>query len=72
MAATKTEKLDALLDCLRAKPATARALADALGCTKPTAYARLAALEAQGHKLQRTTVREGSTGPKSVAYSLAS
>lgn len=60
--------LDQLAALLRRKPLTARAIAAVLGCCKPAAYGRLAALRQRGDSVYSMEVREGAVGPKSLAY----
>jgi predicted ArsR family transcriptional regulator len=62
--------LDKLASLLRKKPMTAKQIAERLGCCKPVAYERLKSLTKRGDKLYTTKVREGSVGPKSIAYGL--
>ncbi len=63
--------LDKLAAMLRRKSMTAKAIAKALKCCKPSAYHRLAALSERGEKLETETVRESSTGPSATAYRLS-
>ena len=56
---------------LRAKPMTARTIADVFGISKPTAYARVAKLAMRGIAVRRTKVREGLHGPEADAFSVA-
>ena len=60
-----------LVALLREKPHTARSIAERLGVTKPTAYARVAQLALRGHKVDVQKVREAQSGPKALAYSIA-
>lgn len=64
------EALRRVLSELESGPRTARAIAAALDCSKPTAYARIQALEDTGVKLHRSVVREGRTGPCSITFEL--
>lgn len=65
----KDYSFDGLKEYLR-DYCTASALAEAMGCSKPTAYARIRALAASGVELESTLVREGRTGPPANAYRL--
>lgn len=60
--------LDQLAERLRAKPCTARQLAQALECSKPTVYARLEALEVRGVRIDRKLARDGTRGPLAVEF----
>lgn len=60
--------LDKLTELLKAKPLSARAIAKALRCCRPTAYARLAALRERGAAVYEMTARESVTGPDSTLY----
>ncbi len=62
------EQLEAIL---KERPHTALAVSQRLGCLKPTAYARIAALARRGKQLTVEKVREGKHGPLSDAYSIA-
>ena len=64
-----TATLEELERMLRESPMTARAIAEAMGCSKPVAYARLRALS-QRVRLARRKVRERPSGPKAVAYAV--
>ncbi len=66
----KTKNLDKLAALLRRKPLTARQIAKATGCCRPTAYARLAALEERGDPVFKTTGPGAATGPKPVTYGM--
>lgn len=62
-------RLKALTELLRLKPMTAKAIAEALGCSKPVVYRRLAALRKCARlKIYEMTVRESVTGPHATAY----
>lgn len=58
------------IEVLKEKPHTALGLKKRLGCTKPTAYARIAALKKR-MEVREMEVREGLHGPKSKAYYIA-
>lgn len=64
-------KLAQLAAQLRKGNATARQLAGALHCSKPTVYARLLELERRGGKVLRELQRSGSRGPVAVAFGIA-
>lgn len=66
------EALARVLAVLRDEgPSTARDIAAATDCSKPTAYARIEALESRGDvKIYRTVKRQGKSGPQSIAFSL--
>lgn len=49
---------------------TAAQIAQQTGCSKPVAYDRLCMLKRRGVEFQTVTVREGVTGPKSIAYAI--
>lgn len=49
---------------------TAAQIAQQTGCSKPVAYDRLKALRRRGVEFQRVMVRDGVSGPKSVAYAI--
>lgn len=49
---------------------TAMQIAARTGCSKPVAYERLEALRKRGTRFQTVKVREGVTGPKSIAYAV--
>lgn len=53
-------------------PLSARQLAERLECSKPTIYARLAALRERGVALKTKRVRDGASGPKALGYLLDS
>lgn len=55
---------------LRRTPMTARAIAKTMGCCRPVAYQRLAALRARGLPICEVQIRESATGPRSTAYSI--
>lgn len=59
-----------LAKLLRERPYTARGIAERLGITKPTAYARVAALAMRGYVIKMVFVREGLHGPEAKAYSI--
>lgn len=66
------EALDRVLKELKKKPLTARGVAALCDCSKPTAYARIIALETKRKiKLVRSEVREGKSGPPSTLFTLA-
>lgn len=52
----------------RGKLLTARQIAELMDCSRPVAYARVRALKDRGFKLTEKQVREGSSGPMSIAY----
>lgn len=60
--------LDRLTVLLRRKPMTARAIAEAMHCSRPVAHDRLAALRLRGERLLEVSASQRSTGPKAVAY----
>lgn len=67
--------LDQLATMLRRKPRTARAVAEALGCSRPVAYARLEDVKERlrpGERLHVERVRESVRGPPAVCYSIRS
>lgn len=69
--AAKAAEIKATADLLRAKgPLTAAQIAEALGCSKPTAYQRLRALEAAGHKLYTHREPRQVRGPAPASYKL--
>jgi biotin operon repressor len=69
MAKTYEDQLTRLAKVLaRKQPHTARELASKLKCSKPTVYARLAALEASGTPIARLKVRDGTRGPLAAAF----
>lgn len=49
---------------------TVMQIVEQTGCSKPVAYERLEALRKRGVVFQTVKVREGITGPKSVAYAI--
>lgn len=65
---TRLEKLEAVLR--EGRPLTALQIARRLRCSKPTVYARLAALQERGSKLKLSETRAGKRGPKATAFSL--
>ncbi len=67
----REKALLALADLLREKPYSARGIAEKIGCTKPTAYASVAALVLRGHKVVMAYAREGLHGPAAKVYSIA-
>ena len=66
-ATTQLEKLQALI---YKNPLTAKRIAKALKCTKPTAYNRLDTLENHGATIAINSVRESKTGPASATFSV--
>lgn len=66
-----SETLERVRSLIARKPRTALEIADLTGCSKPTAYARLAGLRAKGIKLSKQRVRQGSSGPAAIAYGLS-
>jgi DNA-binding IclR family transcriptional regulator len=62
--------LDALAALLKRKARTAREIAAVTGCSKPTAYARIAALQARGDRVFEVTEREQRPGPASRAFGI--
>lgn len=63
-----TDTLISLVKLLRRKPMTARQVAEALGCSKVTAYDRIHELEKRGFGVYRYAAREGRVGPKATAF----
>lgn len=71
-AAAHDEALDEVLKHLKLKPRTARGIAALCSCSRPTAYARIIALEKlRKIKLKRTEIREGKSGPTATLFALA-
>lgn len=67
------QTLDRLAGLLKRKPMTARSIAEVLGCCKPAAYQRIAALQARGHAVYTLPTQEDSRpGPRSVLYGIRS
>lgn len=61
--------LESLARLLRRKAMTAQEIADAVGCTRVTAYARLRRLRKSGIEVEIERVdRDGVTGPRARAY----
>ncbi len=64
----------ALVDLIRilseGRMLTAVQIAAQTGCSKPVAHDRLRTLRKRGVPFQTIRVREGITGPKSVAYAI--
>jgi DNA-binding Lrp family transcriptional regulator len=54
---------------LTARPMTAKQIAKAMGCSKPTAYQRVRTLEARGHRIVYHAVPSPS-GPPSFAFEI--
>lgn len=59
-----------LVKLLAREPVTARAIMAKTGCSKPTVYARIAALVRAGVTVKTSKVRDGATGPLADAFSL--
>lgn len=53
---------------LKRKPMSAREVAEALGVSRPTAYAHIAALPAHGYRIAVVSKRKGARGPKATCY----
>lgn len=67
----ETGQLSALAKILsRGQFVTALQISIEMNCTKATAYHRLSALRERGCKMQVCKIREGVTGPRSMAYAL--
>ena len=49
---------------------TAVQISEVMGCSKLSAYRYLKQLKEYGYKMETKIVREGVTGPKSVAYKI--
>ena len=49
---------------------TARTIMSETGCSKPTVYARIKALDDLGVKVKTVKVREGASGPQADAFYL--
>lgn len=61
--------LDRLAAMLRRGPMTARAISDTLGCCRPAAYQRVAALRKRGdHVYEMRASDPTRSGPEAVAY----
>lgn len=75
MASDITEQTLSELLLILDTPKTARQIASACKCSKPTAYNRLQALRARlkpaGIKVQFTRRQEGRTGPRARAFFVA-
>lgn len=66
------ETLTALEALLRAKPRTAKEIAAAMGCSKPTVYERVRALKAAGVTVLEEVERSpGVTGPAARTFRVA-
>lgn len=64
--------LKRLVSLLKAKPMTAKAIAEAMECCRPTAYQRLEALRSKGVEVYEVRqVTKGKTGPRSTAYGVS-
>ncbi len=63
-----SRNLDRLRALLKRKPLTARQVAEALECCRPTAYARIEALIARGDQVFTIQATSTGTGPRPVAY----
>lgn len=71
MKAKNEDALAVLIDLLSSGQfVTAAQIAVKTGCSKPVAYDRLEALRKRGVVFQTMRIREGLTGPKSVAYAI--
>lgn len=64
------QTLEELAKLLRKKTMSALDISLACGCSKPTAYARVAALLAAGEKVDQVVDEDhhGRTGPRPVKY----
>lgn len=58
----------ALVKLLREKPRTAREIAHALGCSKPTAYQWVKVLQEQGEAVFVLVERSKRSGPPAKAF----
>lgn len=68
-----SKELDALARILSTgRLMTAAQIALETGCGKTTAHKRIRQLKERGHNLVQQRVREGVSGPKAIAYALAS
>lgn len=71
---TRVERLDrelrALARLLRHRSRTARQLAEALGCSKPTVYARIRRLRANGFDIQEFTNGAKKPGPVPAYFAI--
>jgi predicted ArsR family transcriptional regulator len=65
-----TPTIDRVAAALRAKPYTAKQLAADLGCSLPTVYLRLAALERRGDPLLKVVAHRKVSGPRPTTYSI--
>ena len=68
MARTTEENLGHLVELLRAGWLTAKDIRLRTSCSKPTAYARIAALRVLGYPIVERDQRQGATGPMSKHY----
>lgn len=66
-----TEELQKLARLLRGKFLTAAAIAKKSDCARSVVARRLERLQEQGCELVTKKVREGKSGPVSIAYSIA-
>lgn len=61
-------ELQTLVQLLSKQSMTARQVAKRMRCSKQTAHNRLKALSKTGCVLKKEPVRDGKTGPESIAY----
>ena len=64
------DTLRELVRLLRRRYMTAKQIVARMGCSKMVAYRRLQTLDERGYAFETQTVREGVTGPRSVAYKI--
>jgi DNA-binding Lrp family transcriptional regulator len=62
--------LERLAELLAERPRTALEIARTMKCSKPAAYARVAALRKRGHRVRAKSCRAGSRGPLSTQFSI--
>lgn len=63
--------LDQLAELLRSRPHTAKEIAKALKCCKPTAYKRIKALVRRGDRIYTVIeMRDGISGPPPALYGI--
>jgi DNA-binding MarR family transcriptional regulator len=67
-----TKALDRLAALLRQRPHTARVLAEKLGCSRPTVYARIDALRVRGEQVYTLPAEADGTGPRPLAFGITS
>jgi len=63
-------ELEKLVKILKRKPVSAVELSDALGCCRPTVYARLNALQKLGYRVEVSKSQKKQTGPVAQLFSL--